>query len=119
MEIIEICRKHFPHLKILARACSRRHAYELHEAGVRFFIEQLGSSLDCAIAVLEELGHQSDHAKDAARRFKIHEMEVIEKAAPHRDDDQKYMGVVRQNLEDLDTLLENAPLPVGSGHEPH
>ncbi len=69
MGIIETCRKHFPHLKIFARACSRDHAYRLHESGVRFFVEQLGSSLDCAIAVLEELGHESDHAKDAARRF--------------------------------------------------
>ncbi len=42
MGIIESCRKHFPHLEILARACSRDHAYRLHEAGVAFFIEQLG-----------------------------------------------------------------------------
>ena len=28
MEIIETCRKHFPHLKIFARACSRHHAYQ-------------------------------------------------------------------------------------------
>ena len=47
MSIIETCKKHFPHLKLLARACSRNHAYELHDAGVRYFIEQLGSSLDC------------------------------------------------------------------------
>ncbi|MGY8690678.1 MAG: cation:proton antiporter domain-containing protein, partial [Verrucomicrobiales bacterium] len=34
MGIIETCRKHFPHLKLLARACSRNHAYQIHEAGV-------------------------------------------------------------------------------------
>ncbi len=118
MGIIETCHKHFPHLKVLARACSRQHAYQLHDAGVRFFIEQLGSSLDCAIAVLEELGHESDHAKDAARRFKAHEMDVIEKAAPHRHDDERYVGMIRQNLQDLDSLLENAPLPVhGQGEK--
>lgn len=115
LEIIETCRKHFPNLKIFARACSRDHAYRLHEAGVRFFVEQLGSSLDCAIAVLEELGHESDHAKDAARRFKLHEMDAIRDVAPHRGDEQKFMGMAQRNLEELDSLLTNAPLPVGGG----
>ncbi len=113
MGIIETCRKHFPHLKLFARACSREHAYRLHEAGVRFFVEQLGLSLDCAIAVLEELGHEGDHAKDAARRFKIHEMESIRDAAPHRNDEKHFMGMAQRNLEELDSLLLNTPLPVG------
>jgi monovalent cation:proton antiporter-2 (CPA2) family protein len=112
MTIIEMCRKHFPNLSILARACSRQHAYRLHEANVKFFIEQLGSSLDCAIAVLEELGHESDHAKDAARRFKQHEMDAIGQMAPHREDEENYAGMARKNFEDLDSLLNNAPLPV-------
>ena len=113
MDIIESCRKHFPHLRILARACSRDHAYRLHEAGVTFFIEQLGSSLDCAIATLVALGHEPDHAKDAARRFKELEMQSIAKIAPHRGDESKYLGLAHQNLKDLDSLLLNAPLPVG------
>lgn len=113
MEVIDTCRKHFPHLKILARACSRQHAFLLHEAGVRFFIEQLGSSLDCAIAALEEIGHDSDHAKDAARRFKELEMKSIRDSAPHRDNEQRYIGISQQNLKDLDSLLLNAPIPVG------
>ena len=116
MGIIETCRKHFPHLKVFARACSRDHAYRLNEAGVQFFIEQLGSSLDCAIAVLEALGHEGDHAKDAARRFKIHELEAIHDATPHRDDETHFMGMAQRNLEELDSLLLNAPLPV-SGQE--
>ena len=113
MGIVETCRKHFPQLKIFARACSRQHAYLLHEAGVRYFVEQLGSSLDCAIAALEELGHESDHAKDAARRFKEHELQAIADTAPHHDDEQQFMGIAQQNLKDLDSLLHNAPLPVG------
>lgn len=112
ISIIESCRKHFPHLKILARACSRHHAYQLHEIGVAFFIEQLGSSLDCAIATLTELGHEADHAKDAARRFKVHEMENIDDMARHRDDESTYIGKARSRLQDLDSLLVNAPMPV-------
>jgi CPA2 family monovalent cation:H+ antiporter-2 len=117
MGIVETCRKHFPQLKIFARACSRQHAYLLHEAGVRYFVEQLGSSLDCAIAALEEIGHDSDHAKDAARRFKEHELQAIGDTAPHRDDEQRFMGMAQQNMKDLDSLLHNAPLPVGGRKE--
>ena len=63
--------------------------------------------------LLAELGHESDHAKDAARRFKEHEMEAIACTAPHRDDEQRFMGLAQQNLTDLDSLLLNARLPVG------
>jgi voltage-gated potassium channel Kch len=110
MEIIHHAKKHFPHLEILARACSRDHAYLLHEAGVDYFIEQLGSSLDCAIKSLGLLGHDLDHAKDAARRFKVKEIESIENLAAYRGDKNQYINAANQNLRDLDSLLENAPL---------
>lgn len=111
MRIVEVCQKHFPHLKIMARACSRRHAYLLHDAKVDFFIEQLGSSVDCAVAVLDALGRDSQEVRSAASRFKQHELESIGKLAPHKDDEATFIGVARQNIEDLDTLLNNAPAP--------
>ncbi len=110
MKIIENSRKHFPHLKILARACSRDHAYLLYEAGVKYFIEQLGSSLDCAITALDLIGHDLNHAKDAARRFKENEIESIEKLASYRGNHSQYIDAANQNLRDLDSLLENAPI---------
>jgi len=110
LEIIETCQKHFPHLRILARACSRSHAYELYELGVHYFIEQLGSSLDCAIEALTLIGHDRDHAKDAARRFKEKEIQSIEHLASYRGDEDSYMSTAQQHLRDLDSLLENAPI---------
>ncbi|MGI9240322.1 MAG: hypothetical protein ACR2RV_05945, partial [Verrucomicrobiales bacterium] len=103
---------------ILARACSRDHAYRLHEAGVDLFIEQLGSSLDCAIATLVALGHEPAHAKDAARRFKEVELESIASIAPVRHDESQLLGLAQQNIQDLDSLLLNAPLPVGGKRKP-
>jgi monovalent cation:proton antiporter-2 (CPA2) family protein len=113
MEIVSNTQKHFPHLKILARACSRDHVYLLHEAGVKYFIEQLGSSLDCAIEALSLIGHDLEHAKDAARRFKEKEIESIEKLAEYRGNQSQYIDAANQNLRDLDSLLENAPLKTG------
>ncbi|MES2476471.1 MAG: monovalent cation:proton antiporter-2 (CPA2) family protein [Verrucomicrobiota bacterium] len=110
--IIHHCRRHFPHLKILARACSRDHAYQLHDLDVAFFVEQLGSSLDCAIQTLIELGHQRDHANDAARRFKEMEIRSIAELALHQGDDARHLSEARRRIEELDSLLSNAPLPV-------
>ncbi len=111
MEIVETCRKHFPDLELMVRACSRDHAYRLEEAGVCYFIEQLDSSLRCAIDVLEKLGHERAHAEDAAARFRKLEFEVIKEMAPHRGDPEKYIGAARRRILDLDSLLDNAPLP--------
>lgn len=110
LQIIDHCRKHFPHLRLVARACSRNHAYRLHEEKVEFFIEQLGSSLDCAIATLGQIGHDLDHAKDAARLFKSAEMTAIERHSPLRSDEVTYASAVRQSHRDLDSLLDNAPI---------
>lgn len=110
MEMIETCRKHFPHLKIFARACSRRHAYELNRAGVKYYIEQLSSSLDCVTDVLQEIGHSSSYTQDAVTRFKEHELEAISQSAPYYHDEKKYMGIVQQQLRELDSLLLNAPI---------
>lgn len=114
MKIVETCQKHFPNLELMVRACSRDHAYRLEETGVCYFIEQLDSSLKCAVDVLEKLGHQREHAEDAAARFRAHEFEVIKEMAPHRNDRERYIGAAKQRVDDLESLLDNAPLPNGT-----
>lgn len=109
LKIITQCRKHFPELKILARACSRDHAFRLHESGVQYFIEQLGSSMDCAVAALVETGREEQSAKRAAAEFRDHELASIARLAPLRGDETSYIQAVRRNIEDLDSLLENSP----------
>ncbi|MFC7337402.1 monovalent cation:proton antiporter-2 (CPA2) family protein [Haloferula chungangensis] len=110
LTIINHCRKHFPHLRILARACSRNHAYLLHEAEVEYFIEQLGSSLDCGIAALDAIGHHLDHSKDAARRFKDMEFKAIANLAGQERDEKSYISAAQQNIRDLESLLSDAPI---------
>ena len=117
MEIIHTCQKHFPDLQLLARACSRTHSYLLLEADVPFFIEQLGSSLDCAITALDFLGHDPADAKDAARRFKDREFKAIFNLSKYRAHPDSYIEAAQQNLRDLDSLLENAPLRLNPRRE--
>ena len=95
MTIIDHCRKDF---------------YDLQEAGVDYFVEQLASSLDCAISTLSMIGHDIDHAKDAARRFRELEFKAIANMAGQRDDEKSYISAAQQNIRDLESLLNDAPI---------
>src|SRR5258708_13687943 len=53
---VELVRKHFPHLIVLARARNRQHAFRLLDLGVHYNIrETLGSSLALSVGVLKAL----------------------------------------------------------------
>ena len=68
LEMVEIAKKHFPHLTILARAQSRGEAYQLLEAGVEHvFRDKLDSSLKLGVAALRMLGFRAHQAHRAAQ----------------------------------------------------
>lgn len=57
MKLVEICRQHFPHLHILARARGRVEAHELLQAGVtQFSRETFSSALELGRKTLVSLG---------------------------------------------------------------
>ena len=71
LEIIETVQREFPHLKILARATSRQHAYEIIRLGVnQVYRETLGSALDLSVDALRELGMAEQRARRVAEIFR-------------------------------------------------
>ncbi len=67
-EIIATAKKHFPNLRIFARAFDRVHAYEILNAGVDdVYREVFSSSLDMGEQVLVALGQDPLEAHRAAR----------------------------------------------------
>src|SRR5277367_6896646 len=70
----ELIRKHFPHLKIFARARNRQHAFRLMDLDVRYTIrETLVSSLEMSERILETLGLSKSKSIDTVRRFRAHD----------------------------------------------
>src|SRR6202051_67078 len=66
---VELIRKHFPHLTILARARNRQHAFRLLDLGVHYNIrETLGSSLELSVEVLKALGLSKLKANENVQR---------------------------------------------------
>lgn len=127
VELVDTVQKHFPNLKIFARAAGRVHAYEFQKRGVlTFYRETLGSSLDLGIDVLRELGMRAHQAHRAAQIFKRHDEASVRELAQFWGDDDAYFSEARHRIEAFDRMFADdaarrpgeadrswAPLPSG------
>jgi voltage-gated potassium channel Kch len=109
----ELLRKHYPHLKIMARARNRQHALRLMDAGVRYQIrETYRSSLDLAQHTLEALGLSRAEALESIRRFDAHDEKTLQLQRALRDDEQKLIQSAQQAARELEQLFEADTEPV-------
>lgn len=117
--IAEEVQRHFPHLKVLARADSLDHSYELTHIGVtHVFRETFDSALSMGIEALKVLGFRAYEAHRVAKQFKQHEQETHEKMIDLREDDEAYAAGVRERMTQLETLMRQDERDFG-GHEDH
>ena len=104
--IAEEVQRHFPHLKVLARAESMQHAYELMDIGVEHvFRETFDSALSMGIEAMKVLGFRAYEAHRVAKQFKQHEQETNEKMFALREDREAYAAEVRERLTQLESLM--------------
>jgi monovalent cation:proton antiporter-2 (CPA2) family protein len=103
-----LIRKHFPNLKIFARARNRQHAFRLADLDVRYTIrETLVSSLEMSEKVLEALGLSKSKAVDTVRRFRAHDEATMAKQQAVKDDENKFLETTRESAEQLLQLFES------------
>ncbi len=106
LEIVEMSKKHFPHLTIFARASGRTEAYELLDAGLKHVFRQtLDTALRTGFEALRELGFRSYQAHRATMTFRFHDESSVSALQPLRHDRQQYISQARQRIEDLEQLL--------------
>lgn len=107
LAIVRLVHKHFPHLKILARAFDRRHAYELIQLGVEVVErETFGSALEMGVESLKLLGVRSYKAYRAASTFRQHDVEAVQEMAQVTDE-KLIRARSRQLTQDLERLLQS------------
>lgn len=105
LKIAELCKHHFPHLKVLARARSRVEAYQLMNVGVTLFSrETFLGALDLGRQVLTQLGVHPYQAKRAEAHFRKLDTTMLKELLPlHMED--KEMGIrakeARKELEEI------------------
>jgi monovalent cation:proton antiporter-2 (CPA2) family protein len=108
VKMVTSAKEFFPHLEVLARAYDRSHAYELMKAGADVVTrETFGSALMMGEEALKLLGYEEAHAYRVMRTFKMHDEEGLRKLYEVWGDDHAYGLRVRQNIEDLERVLQD------------
>lgn len=108
INMIHAVRMQFPDIKILARAYDRTHAYGLIHAGADFIArETFGSALVMGEEALRLLGHSEVRAKRLSEKFDKHDTQGMHKLSEVWGDDHEYGLLIRQNLEELERVLQD------------
>jgi glutathione-regulated potassium-efflux system ancillary protein KefC/glutathione-regulated potassium-efflux system protein KefB len=103
----EMVRRHFPALRILARARNRQHAFRLIQAGVdEIWRETYGSSLEVAEATLVALGTPRAQAHTEVRRFRDHDEQTLKAQAAVMNDEEKLIATAKASAAQLEQLFE-------------
>ena len=107
-EIALLAKKHYPNLKIVARAIDRRHAYQLLRIGVKIFKrETFESALELGVAALELLGNSQDSARRAGDLFSEHDKESMHLLYELWGYDHQYGLAAKERTELLQQVLAN------------
>jgi len=106
LAIAETVLRHFPHLRVVARAWDRVHAYQLLNAGVHgVYREVFGTSVDVARDVLTALGQHPFEAQRAAALFKAHDERLVRASAAHQLDQTKLIDITRAGRAEIANVL--------------
>jgi monovalent cation:proton antiporter-2 (CPA2) family protein len=107
LRVVEVAKRNFPQLKIMARARNRRHAYLLMDRGVDGLVrETFYSSLQLAEESLVALGISAEDAARSVALFRAHdEQNLLDTHSIYRDEKQLIQST-QQATEELMALFE-------------
>jgi glutathione-regulated potassium-efflux system ancillary protein KefC len=107
LEVVDLCKEHFPQATLVARARNAQHWYQLHNRGVQHIErETLDSALMSARTVLEVMGWQPHAARTQAMRFRRHSIELLEQMAPHQGNEKQLIAVAVQGRQQLEEVWQ-------------
>lgn len=108
LEVVEIIKKHFPNLKVLARAKNRNDAFELVDMGVEgFYRENMYSAVHLGVDALVELGQRRYTATRQGQRFIKYDEQSILRLAEKRHDKKAFLMTAMEELELQEQLLRS------------
>ncbi|OCH97766.1 potassium transporter [Legionella jamestowniensis] len=108
LEIVKLAKQEFPQLKIYARARNRRHAYELHKAGVDYFKrETFDSSLSMAQEIMKLMGYEEESLKTKAQAFARHDELTLQKSFSFFEKEHELISLSQQARGELERILKD------------
>ncbi|MGR5134529.1 glutathione-regulated potassium-efflux system protein KefB [Vibrio alfacsensis] len=106
MAIVDICRGHFPNLKLLARARSRVEAYQLMSHGVENYSrETFLGALDLGRQALVELGMHPYQAKRAEAHFRKLDNAMLKDLLPQHNEDKELAQRSKEARKELEEIF--------------
>lgn len=106
--LVTTAKKHFPKLKIMARAGNTLDTHDFIAAGVdRVYREFLETSLRAGVDILTSLGHRRYSATRAAQYFMKYDEAAMNQLAPHRHDQGVYISNARELIRLQEQILAN------------
>lgn len=106
LQVIEICKEHFPHLEVLVRAKNRYDAYELMENGVRnIYREHLDTSVRMGEDVLRKMGFRAHTIHRLAAQFKKYDEDSLRILVNYKNDEGEYIQNAKKHIEQQENLL--------------
>ena len=102
-----IVRRLYPHLKVVARARNRQHAFRLMDLNIDDIVrETLHSSLEMGRLALVDLGVEPAVAEDRVQKFLIHDIDLLKSQYLVYDDEAALKQNARDAFADLERLFE-------------
>jgi voltage-gated potassium channel Kch len=109
LAIVKMAKQAFPHLKIFARARNRRHAYELHKAGVDYLRRELfDSSLTMTREILKYLNYKPEDIEKKAQAFQQHDEATLYKSFAFFSKETDLINFTRQAKGELERILQDS-----------
>ncbi len=102
--------KHFPNLKVVARAWDRIHYFELRKVGLKYvFRETFASALEAGTASLQALGQRAHRAYRAAQAYRAYDERALDELEQlWGGDEQTYFDAIRRGNAEAERLLRGS-----------
>lgn len=102
LALVDAVKREFPDLPILARARNVTHCYDLMDRGVTMLErETFEGSLRLGRQVLQTLGFGAYQARQAATKFRAHNIASLHAVYPYYKDQEQYVSMARQARDEL------------------
>jgi CPA2 family monovalent cation:H+ antiporter-2/glutathione-regulated potassium-efflux system protein KefB len=112
LDVAQMVRRKFPHLKIVARARNRRHVHQLMAAGVEVSVrETFFSSLRLTELSLEMLDVPVAQAERAIALFRAHDERILDETFAISNDEGLMIQTTQDANQELQDLFESDRLP--------
>jgi len=107
MEIAELIRKHYPHVKLFLRVKNRFNAYDFMEKDHKnIYRDSLHTSINMGVDVLAELGQRRYTASRKALDFIKYDQRAMENLVKNRSNLNDYILRVREEIAEQERLLQ-------------